>query len=211
MSKHFTVSAALVALGVLGSFSSAFGAGDEDFVKEAAKGGMMEVKLGKLAGDNASSDEVKQFGQRMVDDHTKANDELKAVAKGKNIDLPKQEDDKEAKEMSDTLSKLKGEDFDKAYMKHMVQDHEKDVASFEKESKDGADDEVKAFAAKTLPTLKEHLTMAKKVADQVGASTDAADPSAHKEGAMDSDKDAAKSDAGDKKSEDSKMEGSDQK
>ncbi len=168
MSKRISMLAALASLALLVSFNSAFAAGDDDFIKEAAKGGMMEVKLGKLAVQNAASDQVKRFGQRMVDDHSKANDELKTIAKGKNVELPKEDDDKEAKDMSDKLSKLKGDAFDKAYITHMVADHEKDVAAFETEAKDGTDDEVKAFASKTLPVLKDHLSQAKKIADNMG-------------------------------------------
>src|SRR5262249_55511746 len=128
---------------------------DQSFVLEAAKGGMAEVELGKLAEEKASSPEVKKFGQRMADDHGKANDELKSLAQSKNITIPAS-DTKEQK-LHDQLSKLSGSEFDKAYMKAMVADHKKDVNAFRKESQSGKDPELKAWAAKTLPTLEDHL------------------------------------------------------
>jgi len=126
---------------------------------EAAMGGMAEVELGQLASEKAQSDQVKQFAQRMVTDHGKANDELKSLAQSKNIALPTDPGAKH-KATKDRLSKLSGAQFDRAYMQEMVNDHRKDVSDFEKESKSGKDPEVKAWAAKTLPTLQEHYQMA---------------------------------------------------
>src|SRR4051812_34394375 len=124
-----------------------------------AKDGMAEVELGRLAADKASNADVKKFGQRMVDDHTKANDELKMIASSKNITLPTAVDAKH-KATADRLSKLSGAAFDAAFMQTMVQDHRKAVASFKRESQTGKDAEIKAFAGKTLPTLEDHLKMA---------------------------------------------------
>ena len=132
---------------------------DNTFVMKAARGGMAEVKLGQLAVDKASSEDVKKFGQTMVDDHSKANDELKQIAAGKGINLPDSLDSKH-QATYDRLSKLSGATFDRAYMKEMVADHKEDVSEFRKESTKGTDPEVKAFAAKTLPTLEHHLEMA---------------------------------------------------
>jgi putative membrane protein len=142
---------------------------DHKFVHEAAIGGMAEVELGKLAEQNASSDQVKSFGKRMVDDHGKANDELKTLAKNKNITLPSDLDAKH-KTLVDRLSKLHGAEFDKAYMHEMLQDHRKDVNEFRHESTAGADSDVKSFAAKTLPTLEEHLKLAEDANKAVGTS-----------------------------------------
>ena len=136
---------------------------DEHFIKKAAQGGMAEVELGQLAVQKASSDQVKQFGQRMVDDHTKANDQLKQVAQQKNVTLPTEPSAKD-KATKARLEKLSGTDFDKAYMSDMVKDHKKDVAEFERESKSGKDDAVKSFAEQTLPTLREHLSQAQQIA-----------------------------------------------
>jgi len=126
---------------------------------EAARGGLAEVELGQLASEKASSDQVKQFGQKMVTDHGKANDELKSLAQSKNITLPTDTDAKH-KATRDRLSKLSGAAFDRAYMQDMLSDHRKDVSDFRKESQSGKDPEVKAWAAKTLPTLEEHLQLA---------------------------------------------------
>jgi putative membrane protein len=143
--------------------SSQLSASDQSFVKKAAAGGMAEVELGKLATEKASSDDVKKFGQRMVEDHSKANDQLKQLASQKGVNLPS---DLEAKDkaLKDRLSKLSGEQFDRAYMKNMVRDHTKDVAEFRKESKSAKDNDLKNFASQTLPTLEDHLKQAKSIA-----------------------------------------------
>ena len=153
--------------------TAAKAAGDQKFVMEAAKGGMAEVELGKLAADKASSSDVKKFGQRMVDDHGKANDELKTLAQNKNITLPTAVDAQD-KATIDRLSKLSGDAFDRAYMQAMLKDHRKDVSEFRAESKSGKDPDVKAWASKTLPTLEEHLKMAQDANKAVGTSGTAA-------------------------------------
>jgi putative membrane protein len=124
------------------------------------------VRLGQLAATKASNPAVRQFGQRMVQDHTKANKQLMSVLAGESIRPPQVMLDKD-RETFNRLAKLFGAEFDKAYMKHMVEDHKHDVAAFEKEAKNGKDAKVKAFAEETLPTLKEHLKMAQKTYDQV--------------------------------------------
>ena len=133
---------------------------DKKFVKDAAQGGMVEVELGKLAAQKASSDSVKQFGQKMVDDHSKANEQLKEVASKENMSIPDAIDSKHQSRI-DKLSKLSGESFDKAYVKDQLKDHQSDVKDFQAEAQGGTDPNVKAFAAKTLPTLQEHLSMVK--------------------------------------------------
>jgi putative membrane protein len=133
---------------------------DKKFAKEAAIGGLTEVELGKLAQQKASSDAVKQFGQKMVDDHTKANDELKQVASKEGIQIPDSLDSKHQARV-DKLGKLSGTAFDRAYVKDQLKDHQEDVRKFESEAQAGTDPGVKDFAAKTLPTLQEHLRMAK--------------------------------------------------
>jgi len=133
---------------------------DRNFIMEAAIGGMEEVELGRLATEKGSSEAVKQFGQKMVDDHSAANAELTQLAKSKGINVPAELDAKRKADVA-RLSKLSGAAFDKAYSKAMLDDHNKDVAAFERQSVSGTDPELKAFAAKTLPTLKTHLEMAK--------------------------------------------------
>jgi putative membrane protein len=130
--------------------------GDQQFVMNVAKDGMAEVELGRLASQKATNDQVKQFGQRMADDHGKANDELKKLASDKNIIIPSDTDGKH-KATIEKLSKMTGDAFDRAYTQEMVAGHKKAVSAFKAESKSGKDAEVKAWAAKTLPTLEEHL------------------------------------------------------
>jgi putative membrane protein len=144
-------------------------AADQTFVMKAARGGLAEVELGKLAEDKATNDQVKQFGKKMVDDHGKANDELKSLAQSKNITLPTDLSAKD-KALHDRLSKLSGAAFDRAYMQAMVKDHREDVNEFRTESKSGADPDVKQWAAKTLPTLETHLKLAQDDNKAVGTS-----------------------------------------
>lgn len=153
-----------------GGMMAKMSAADKKFMTAAAQGGMEEVELGKLAAANGSDPDVKTFGQRMVDDHSKANDQLKQVAQTKGVTLPTDVTKSQRNEIN-KLSKMTGASFDKAYMKMMVKDHKKDVAEFQKESKSAKDADVKSFAGTTLPTLQEHLQMAQTTAGKVGAGT----------------------------------------
>lgn len=136
----------------------------DNFMRDAAHAGMAEVMLGNLALEKSESDEVKRFAQQMVTDHTAANEELKTLAASKNMTLPT-----EAKSSHQSaLEKLRnrsGADFDRAFMKQMVSDHEKVVSMFRKASESHSDAEVKAWAAKTLPTLESHLAMARSMSN----------------------------------------------
>ena len=143
--------------------SAGMGNPDHAFLKKAAEGGLAEVELGQLATQKASSEDVKKFGQRMVDDHSKANEQLKQVAAEKNIKVPEKLSAKDQATKA-RLEKLSGEQFDKAYMRDMVKDHQKDVAEFERESKMAKDPAIKSFAEQTLPTLKDHLKEAERIA-----------------------------------------------
>jgi putative membrane protein len=131
---------------------------DAKFAKEAAGGGMAEVKLGQLAQEKGSSDFVKQFGKKMVEDHSKINDDLKAVAAKDNITLPSDLPPKQ-QALYDRLSKLSGEAFDKAYIAAMTRDHKMDIAEFKKEASAGKNPDLKEFASKTLPVIEGHLQM----------------------------------------------------
>ena len=172
MLKHTLPFVALLALSMvpLARAADAPSESDRKFVMSAARGGELEVTLGKLAVEKATSEDVKKFGQTMVDDHSKANEELKALAESKKIDLTKAQEN--AKKRGDGISqkfrKLEGAEFDKAYMAVMVKDHEQDVKEFEKQAKSGEDADIKAFAEKTLPTLQSHLTTAKEIQEKVG-------------------------------------------
>jgi putative membrane protein len=143
---------------------------DRKFLMDAAMGGMMEVELGRIAAQQGASEGVKQFGQRMVDDHTKANTELMSIASAKGITLPTTLEEKHRQEVT-KLSAMSGADFDRAYIKKMVSDHNKKVSTFEKESTKGDDPDLKAFASKTLPTVQEHLQMARALSGSQGGNS----------------------------------------
>jgi putative membrane protein len=131
------------------------------FMKDAAMGGMAEVELGKLAQEKATNPRVKNFGEMMVKDHSAANNDLKSIAQQKNVMLPT--DMGKHKDHYEDLSKKKGADFDKAYMKMMVDDHQDDIKDFEKCAENGTDPDVKTFASQKLPTLRKHLDSAKAI------------------------------------------------
>jgi putative membrane protein len=133
---------------------------DQEFVMSAAHGNMAEIELGKLAETRASSDQVKTFAKRMVDDHQKALDGLKAVAKNEKITLPSAIDAKD-QALKDRLQKLSGTVFDREYMSAMVRDHRQDVAEFRAESTTAQFADVKQYASSTLPTLEDHLKLAR--------------------------------------------------
>jgi len=132
---------------------------DYKFAVDAFHANAAEISLGQLAAQKASSPAVQQFAQRMVQDHTKANQQLEQIISQKGASLPSTTTTSEGKEATH-LEKLSGADFDKAYMDHMVKDHKKDVKEFQKASNNVKDPDLKAFAANTLPILQEHLQMA---------------------------------------------------
>lgn len=138
-----------------------------EFIQHAAGGGMAEVQLGNLAQERASSDDVKSFAKRMVDDHTKVNEELEKVAQKKHVTLSKEIDAKH-KALYDRLAKLSGKEFDRAYMDAMLADHREDVAAFRRETK-SSDADVRDFATRSLPTLEQHLASAQQIDRMVAA------------------------------------------
>lgn len=179
MKQNWTVT--LLAAGLLSLGSSAIvaqdssagsadrmnhGSPDQSFMMKAAQGGMAEVELGNVAQSNGQNDDVKKFGQRMVNDHSKAGDELKNLASQKNVTLPTSLDAMD-QATKDRLSGMNGAAFDHAYMTDMVKDHKTDIALFEREARHGQDPDVKAWAAKTLPTLRDHLKQAEKTDSEV--------------------------------------------
>ncbi|MES2991863.1 MAG: DUF4142 domain-containing protein [Pseudomonadota bacterium] len=143
--------------------AAALSAADRQFVKAAAEGGLYEVAVGKLAAEKAANADVKAFGSMLVDHHGAANEKLKKVADAHGITLPTvMPDDKQKK--IDRLSRLSGEAFDREFIQTVgIADHQKDIAAFEKESRDGKSENVRGFATETLPTLKSHLATAQKL------------------------------------------------
>ena len=139
---------------------------DSDFMIKAASGGMMEVEAGKIAQDHAQSQEVKNFGSKMVKDHSKANEELKSLAASKSVTLPTSLGEEEQKHITE-MQGLHGKDFDQHYVNMMVNDHDKDVSMFEDQAKNAKDANVREWAAKTLPVLKEHKVSIKAIKDKM--------------------------------------------
>jgi putative membrane protein len=172
LAKVFVLVLAFLVAAVVGraadtkSTSAKLSSDDSNFVKEAAQGGLMEVQLGKLAQEKAASEKIKQFGKRMEQDHSKANDELKKIASDKGAQLSN-DLDKKHKSKVDKLAKLSGADFDKKYIDDMVSDHKEDIKKFQRESEKAKDADLKKFASESLPTLKEHLQLAESTAQQV--------------------------------------------
>lgn len=138
---------------------------DKKFLKDAAMGSMTETQIGKLAAEKGSSDNVKQFGQKLASDHAKAAEELKQVAAKENVQIPESLDSKHQSKV-DKLSKLSGPQFDKAFVKDQMKDHEKDVDNYKAEAQYGTNPDVKMVAAKQLPTLQQHLDEAKNLNKQ---------------------------------------------
>jgi putative membrane protein len=141
---------------------------DKSFAKDAAIGGIAEVELGRLAQQNAQSDDVKQFGARMVQDHTTANEQLMTILAAKDVTVPQQLDEKHRK-ASEKLAKMRGAEFDRAYMREMVEDHDKTVKKFRQEAEQGNDPDLKAFAQDTLPVLEQHHKLAQDITKSLTA------------------------------------------
>jgi len=138
---------------------------DQQFIQKATASGMAEVTLSKRALNSASRKEVKEFAHHMVEDHTKANEELMGILKNKDLGRSAATTmSAEHRAVDARLAALKDEEFDRAYMRQMVKDHEDAVKLFESQSRMGQDEDLKKFATRTLPTLKKHLEMARKTA-----------------------------------------------
>lgn len=137
--------------------------GDRSFIEDAAKGGMFEVESGKLAASKASDPAVKEFADKLVHDHGKGNDELMKIAEAKDVKMPGKDKWSDRHELN-KLGKLNGKDFDREFAQHAVKDHQKDIKDFEKATAKLQDPDVKAWAEKQLPVLREHLAMAQKLA-----------------------------------------------
>jgi putative membrane protein len=159
------IAATLLALAGLAGAQSLSDA-DREFINKAAVGGAAEVELGTLATQRASRPAVKDFGAKMVKDHGAANAELATLAKSKGVDVQTALDPAH-QAVRDRLMALQGPDFDRVYMQEMVKDHTQDVAEFEKASQTASDAELQGWAAGKLPTLREHLALARDINSQV--------------------------------------------
>lgn len=140
----------------------------EDFLKNAAQGGMMEVALAKVAASKAQNPEVKKLAGMIAADHEKLNAEVKALAGKKNVTLPTAADSDQSD--IEELQKQKGTALDNAFIEAMIDDHENDIAAFQRQADNSTDPDVKAFAVKTLPTLKMHLDKVKLLRTKIASS-----------------------------------------
>lgn len=136
---------------------------DADFLRKAAEGGTKEVTLGKLAADKATRADVKTFAQKMVKDHGQANDELMKLAKSEGVTINAEQNSTEASRVAADLGKTTGAAFDQAYVNMMLKDHQDTVELFTHQATHGKDPEVKAWATKMLPALREHLKEVEKL------------------------------------------------
>lgn len=139
---------------------------DKQFVLKAAQDGLTEVELGNLAIQRAASPEVKDFGRRLVEDHTRLNNELKDLAAQKGINLP-QDIGAENNKTKAELGRLEGAAFDRAYINRMVTEHNQDIALFQRQARQGNDPELKNWAARSLPIFQEHLRLARSIQDRL--------------------------------------------
>jgi putative membrane protein len=165
--------------------------GDQEFAKKASASGLAEVNLGNLAARSATNPAVQQFAQRMVQDHTRANQQLVQIANQAGLQLASTMG-KKHQELMNQLAKSQGADFDRRFMRQMVQDHEEAVKLFERQSKDGKDPALKQFATQTLPALRAHLKMARDIANRVGAGERGGDKGGDRDKGRDRDKDRDK-------------------
>ncbi|WP_348260893.1 DUF4142 domain-containing protein [Telmatobacter sp. DSM 110680] len=148
---------------------------DRKFVQEALQGGNAEVQLGQLAAQKATSEDVKQFGQKMVDDHTKLGDQMKEVARKEGISIPGGVAAKD-KELESKLGSLSGESFDNAYIRAMLKDHQHDLSAFKKEANSGNDTSIKDAASQGEQVISEHLKMVEEIAKTHNVQRDSMNP-----------------------------------
>ncbi len=136
---------------------------DRTFVKSALQGGMAEVQLGQLTLQKSSNDQVKQFAQRMIDDHTRLGEQMKPIAQQLGVAVPT-EVSKKDKQLMNKLQNLSGTAYDQAYIKDMVKDHKQDLSEFQLEASSGQDPAVKAAATQSSPIIAQHLQLAQQIA-----------------------------------------------
>jgi putative membrane protein len=139
---------------------------DKKFLKDQVISALTEIELGKLAAQKASNNSVKEFGQRMVDDYTKTNDQLKQLASTMNVSVPSELTPKQQSQI-EKLSKLSGPAFDKAYIKDEVKNHERDVREAQDEMQGGTIANVKQLASNMLPSLQSHASAAKSLSKEI--------------------------------------------
>ena len=160
MKRFFGISAALTTALTTALVFAVIVIGQNSFYNEAAQSNMAEIELSRLALQKSNNEDIKQYAQQMINDHTAAGEKLRQLAANKNITLPQDVNSKQ-RNAKQKLDRLSGEKFDSEFVKQMVKDHEAAVRLFERQSERGEDADTKAFAAETLPTLRSHLEMAR--------------------------------------------------
>ncbi|MBN9563377.1 MAG: DUF4142 domain-containing protein [Alphaproteobacteria bacterium] len=160
--KSLFATAAALALIAVPAFAQSASQQDKTFAAEAAKGGKMEVDLGRYMEEHGHNVKVREFGHRMATDHTAADTKLRAAATQSTVQLPAGANPDEKKTLTE-LSKLKGAALDRAYIDDMVKDHQKDVQLFQQEAQSGTNPQLKSFAQETLPILQQHLSQAQEL------------------------------------------------
>ncbi len=160
----FVTTIAMIAFG--SGTAGARGMNDRDFVKKTSDGDLMEISLGRLAEHQATDPDVKRFGERMIKDHTQGMHQLQSLASKIGLEVSR-DMDREEQDMVHHLSTLKGSDFDRAFMKHMAEDHKEDIQMFERMAKESANPELRNYARQTLPLLREHLQMAEDIYNKI--------------------------------------------
>src|SRR5262245_40983298 len=151
----------------IASPAAALTTSEKEFMANAARGGMLEVQLGNLAAQKASSNDVKRFGERMATDHGQLGQKLQQLASKLNVTLPQELKPEEQNAVS-RLEKLSGKVFDREYMKEMVSDHVKDISEFERAASQVTNADIKQFASEALPILRDHLKLAREIAGKLG-------------------------------------------
>jgi putative membrane protein len=143
---------------------------EKEFMTNAARGGMLEVQLGNMAAQKASSNDVKQFGEHMATEHSQLGQKLQQLASNLNFTLPT-DLKPEQQALVSRFEKLTGKAFDSAYIKEMVNDHIKDISEFERALSQASNADIKQFVNEALPTLRDHLKMAREIAGKLGVKT----------------------------------------
>ena len=143
---------------------------EKEFMTNAARGGMLEVQLGNMAAQKASSNDVKQFGEHLATDHSQLGQKLQQLASNLNFTLPT-DMKPEQQALVSRFEKLTGKAFDSAYIKEMVNDHIKDISEFERALSQASNADIKQFVNEALPTLRDHLKMAREIAGKLGVKT----------------------------------------
>jgi putative membrane protein len=165
-----TMVASLAVFGAISCMAAHTGKADHKeaaFIKEAAQGNQAEVQMGQMGAQKAQNDQVKQLAQHLQQDHSQANQELTQIAQKLGVDVPTQPDRKETR-ASEKFQDKTGAEFDKAFVEHALQDHQKDITKYEKALQDVQDPQLKAFVQKSLPKLQHHLQMARTAGTAVG-------------------------------------------